>query len=97
MKDRFADIDMKYIMKHELTSRFGTLINMGASPNTQDKKGRTPLIIAVQRKDFNAVRAVLLNNPDKDIKDNEGLTALDYALKSGRNYLIDLIEGKCNV
>ena len=40
----------------------------------------TPLIDAVKKNDANSVRALLKKGVDKNVKDNQGLSALDYAI-----------------
>ncbi len=56
------------------------LITSGANVNHKNKKGETPLMIAVRKGQVEIVETLLINNADLSVKDEEGRTAFDYAI-----------------
>ncbi len=52
----------------------------------------TPLHEAVKQNNHEMITLLLTYGADVNIKDNEGLTALDYAVKNNKNDVIELIE-----
>ncbi|TWR31636.1 ankyrin repeat domain-containing protein [Mucilaginibacter pallidiroseus] len=61
------------------------LLNKGANINAQDADGRTPLIIAASNGQERIARLLLCcSNPDVDVKDNNGNTALMLACQNNR-------------
>ena len=56
-----------------------TLIENGADLNIKDNEGRTALIWASIKENFEIVKLLVENGADLDIKDNEGKTALIWA------------------
>ena len=61
------------------------LLERGADPNHQTKKGRTPLMEAALWGRYENVEHLLENSADKDLIDNDGLKAIDFATPSARN------------
>jgi len=61
----------------------------GAFINTRDEEGKTPLMYAIEHKDFSMASMLLHFNPDLYLADDQGRIALDYAVancpKSMRN------------
>lgn len=55
------------------------LVNYGADPSAQDKKGRTALHHAAIRGKSEIVSALLSSGCDVNVKDATGSTALDFA------------------
>lgn len=57
------------------------LFENGRSPNVNNRtnKGYTPLMQAVIRGQLDAVKLLLKKGADRDVMNNDGLTALDYA------------------
>lgn len=62
-------------------SKFSTLIDSKCDVNIAGKDGRTPLILAVQKRQLSTVNQLLALGARIDIKDSSGETALDKALK----------------
>lgn len=54
------------------------LLQRGASPNIQDKDGKTPLYHAAEKDHRNTVVLLLLWGADTTIVDKNGCTGLDY-------------------
>lgn len=63
-----------------------------ANPNAQDDEGNTPLHIAVQNNNVVAIKSLISNKADKNIKNNLGLTALDKAHELKITTLIDSLK-----
>jgi len=62
------------------------LIKYGAEVNARSKKdGITPLIIAVQHKDAPLVKILVERYAKRGVKDDKGMSALDYAVKMKLN------------
>ena len=57
------------------------LLKAGASLNTQDFRGATPLVYAVQKGRLENVQALLAAKADLTIRTRDGMTAVDYARK----------------
>ncbi len=53
----------------------------------------TPLIKAVLNNDINLVKTLLKNGVDKNIKDDKGFSALDYAISNHRPFLAQILYG----
>ena len=68
-----------------------TLLSMGININKQDRTGSTVLHRAAisDRKDM--VIFLLKSGSNKSIKNNEGMTSLDYAIKNKNNELIKIL------
>ena len=52
--------------------------------NAQDYKGRTPLFLAMEQGLWDATRLLIQNGADKDLKDEDGYTALGISILSGQ-------------
>ena len=61
------------------------LLERGADPNHQTKEGRTPLMEAALWGRCKNVEHLLENGANKDLIDNDGLKAIDFATPSDRN------------
>jgi len=55
------------------------LLEGGANPNASSSEGEAPLMIAVKRRDLEAVRLLLGKEADLSLKDNQGRTAVQFA------------------
>jgi ankyrin repeat protein len=70
------------------------LLNAHADPNAVDMRGFTPLMLAVTSEDQNPVTVQMLLEKTVDInhRDENGLTALDWARKWGSTPIVRLLE-----
>jgi ankyrin repeat protein len=69
------------------------LLDKGASPNIPfGLKNATALHAAVKTDSLNIVRAIMKFDPDLTLMDTDGYTALDLALKNGKQHLADEIR-----
>ncbi|RTL07208.1 ankyrin repeat domain-containing protein [Candidatus Dependentiae bacterium] len=66
-------------------------VKRNAQLNIQDRKGYTPLIVAVLNGYYHVVEALLMAGAMLSIKDNSGRTALDYALQSNNKKVAALL------
>jgi uncharacterized protein len=60
-----------------------TLLNAGCDINAADNKGRTPLMYAAIFERPGVVNLLLKRGANINVKDHDGLSALDWAKKSG--------------
>ena len=71
-----------------------TLLDAGASVNTTDVRGMTPLMLAVanDRPNMDVIRMLIARGADLNAKSLAGETALDWAVKNGAKPAIDAIK-----
>lgn len=69
------------------------LIKNGAAIETKIQDGRTPLTLAVVNGRSEVVQALLKHKPNKQVVDNKGYTALDYALDNKNWAVAGLLQG----
>ena len=67
------------------------LLEADAQIDAQDNHGNTPLILASAWGKEAAVRELLKGNPNLDLKDSDGKTALDYAREENHPSIVDLL------
>ena len=67
------------------------LLEADAQIDAQDNYGNTPLICASYYGKEAAVRELLKGNPNLDLKDSDGKTALDYARQNNYQSVVDLL------
>ena len=67
------------------------LLEADAQIDAQSNSGETPLIYASYAGKEAAVRELLKGNPNLDLKDSDGNTALDNARKSKHQSIVDLL------
>ena len=67
------------------------LLEADAQIDAQTNTGMTPLIKASFNGKEAAVRELLKGNPNLDLKDSDGKTALDNARKENRQSIVDLL------
>ena len=65
------------------------LLSGGASIDTVDQNGNTPLMIASKIGNIRMVRILLAHNPDIDKKNNQGNTALMVASEYGQSVVAE--------
>ena len=64
------------------------ILEKGTAPDSvRDDRGYTPLLLAARTGNWNIVRLLLDYNASADIRDEEGFSPADYALKAGENEL----------
>ncbi len=70
------------------------LLDAHADPNAVDMRGLTPLMLAVTSEDQNPdiVRMLIAKTADINHRDENGLTALDWARKWGHTPIVGLLE-----
>jgi uncharacterized protein len=68
------------------------LLQYGANANSTDNAGVTCLIMAVQNKNKTIAGLLLKHKADKNIKDKQGKTALDYAIFANNIDLITILK-----
>ena len=67
------------------------LLEADAQIDAQNKWGETPLILASYNGKEAAVRELLKGNPNLDLKDISGKTALDYARQENHQSIVNLL------
>ncbi|XP_036811164.1 ankyrin repeat and EF-hand domain-containing protein 1 [Oncorhynchus mykiss] len=76
------------------------LLSQGAHPNIQDKKGRTPVILAAQLGHDNMVALLAKNHANMDVVDTEGKGTLFYCISPTKRHMRCLqvaLNSKANV
>ncbi len=68
------------------------LIKRGAAVNAQSNNGMTPLIVAASIDHIDAVKLLLENGADKNIKDAKGQSAEAWAAKRGYDRVVSLLQ-----
>jgi ankyrin repeat protein len=67
------------------------LIDAGASVQSTDEKGRTPLMLAAQQGNLEMLRTLLERQARIEFMDFEGRTALQYAMTAGKRDAVDVL------
>lgn len=68
-------------------------IHRGASVDkTRSRDGRTPLMIAASLGNFQTVKVLLEAGAQRDLRDNSGKTALDYASAHKHTNVVSLLR-----
>jgi len=70
---------------------FSNLINHGFDINLRDQQGQTLLILYTQSDDFLIIDFLLDNRADPNIVDNDGKTALDYAVTNNNDEITEIL------
>lgn len=81
-----AEVENQYYLKR--------LLELGANPNRQDRDRQTPLIIATESKNADAVSLLLSFKAETKYADRRKLTAYDIAINTGQVEVARLLEGK---
>ncbi|KAH6645948.1 ankyrin repeat-containing domain protein [Truncatella angustata] len=66
------------------------LVRDGASIDTRQPDGKTPLLIAVENRNHGMIQLLLKLGANKSLEDTEGSTAIDLA--EGHSTIIALLE-----
>jgi ankyrin repeat protein len=93
LKDEEEKTAMVYALESEDTfDNAILLIEHGADINTQETRwGWTPLMIAARHNYFDVIVWLIENGADKNIKDKDGRTAYDIAVKAGNEELARML------
>ena len=67
------------------------LIDAGASVESTDERGLTPLMVAAQQGNLEMLRTLLERQARIDFMDFEGRTALQYAMAAGKRDAVDVL------
>lgn len=90
-KNKYGETALLVALRRGGTDSVKSLLEGGANVNAQDGKGKTPLMNALPCEEN--VCLVLSGNPDLEMRDNDGKTALRLAIDSGqRTVAMMLIE-----
>jgi len=68
------------------------LLDLGSDTETRDPYGRTPLMIAISRRDDNMMRLLFKNGASVNARCDEGCTTLMWAVKSSRSDWVLLVR-----
>lgn len=94
----FGRTGLMWAIKLGRPASFRSLLGRGASVNSADKEGLTPLIYAVEQKDAavkaEMISALLAKGADSTVRDTYGFTALRRATQNGDADSVTLILGK---
>ena len=69
------------------------LLEKRVNVNAGDREGKTPLMIAIERKDLSSIRALVAGGASKIAKDAQGLNSFDYARKTESKAIQDFLAG----
>lgn len=72
------------------------LIQNGANVNEECKDGRTPLILAIENKNFDVVQILLEKGAKVNVKDKFNMTPLQYAINWGNLEVVKLLMSNSN-
>ena len=75
-----------------LSASMGSTTNISASINAPDAAGHTYLILATQGGHAALVQRLLALGANRQLKDKQGLTALQYAQQAGWQPIVTLLE-----
>lgn len=81
-----------YLSKMNQNKRIEKFVNRGADVNYIDKNGDTSLIIASKNANLELAKFLLDHGALVNIKNKQGLSAIDYAQKASDNRLISLLK-----
>ena len=68
------------------------LLKAGADPNSSDFSGNTVLMGAAFKGDADLVRLLISQGASKELKNQEGLTAIDWANAFGRKNIVSILS-----
>lgn len=68
------------------------LLKHGANIDVVNKLRQTPLIFSIKHKDYTSARILLIFGADKTIKDNNGDTVFEYAIRTQKEEFIELLK-----
>jgi len=66
----------------------------GVNLNTRDWGGKTPLMLAIEEGQYDTALALLKLGADVAARDKDGLTAMDYARRSGDPKMVEALGGR---
>lgn len=68
------------------------LIEAGANKNALSPNGTTPMMMAVRRRNLTAYQNLLMAGADPTVKNDRGLSAVDYLERNGETQRADLLR-----
>lgn len=84
----FGKTALVYAVEHQKPEMVKFLLNYGAYPDVQDKKGMTPLMYAAQKGNPEIVKYLILIGSDVNIQAEDGRTALIFAAQEGNSDIV---------
>jgi len=88
-----AEPKLRWRRRDRLVEVIGeTLLDAGCDINAADNKGRAPLMYAAIFERHSVVNLLLKRGANINLKDHDGLSALDWAKKSGNEEIIRLLS-----
>ena len=88
------DTPLHWAIMKNFDSTVELLLNNGANPTQRNSSSQTPLHYAAMYKNMNAVNMLVEKyNVDKNLKDKDGKTALDWANENNYNEIIAYLGG----
>jgi ankyrin repeat protein len=70
------------------------LLDKGANVNAQNRSGGTPLMWSAVYGHDDAARLLLSRGADASLKDSDGITAAEWAVRNKRDSVIQLLKRK---
>lgn len=90
VKDRFGTTPLCVAVIRGSAKNVKLLLRHGADRSIQDYKGQTALMVAVLNQEA-AIAQDLITADSIDISDNEGKTALQYAIEKGLTNIVEIL------
>ncbi|ORX50363.1 ankyrin [Piromyces finnis] len=81
--DNNGDTILLSTLKNNISNKelIETLLLLGANPDQLDTKGKTPLIYAIEKRDYDLIRLLIKYNANIELKISSGITPLKLAIK----------------
>lgn len=81
---------LKECKNNESDSKILSLLETGCDVNITDEDGKTPLIMACEKKNATIIKELIRRGANENIRDNVGMTAGEIVAKSGDNLLMSI-------
>ena len=86
--------DLRNAARKGDAAAIASLLSKGASVDSADKQGRTPLMLAAERGRAAAVKLLLEKGAKADARDRQGWTAYGLAVMEGRDEVVRLFPAR---